>query len=232
MSHVPAPEGTFIVDYDPTDGTIGKIAVVAYEVVAAIAYPITPVATGGLLNGRRALLLPHGAVLDRIIPHEFDNLDSWLEYANTIQVPGEATEPEEGNAFTEGPTNVEIETDSTDPDNEPAGRVDDRPNHYLLAEQLRAAVPKDKGRPKKRKTRSNASFWMKPLNDGSTVLAKIDGNTPLPMEEEGWTNIKRDDFAAYKKQPNHTVVRWELEDLPVETQQEGGGLDEDIADLV
>lgn len=69
-----------------------RVPVVAYTFVdGKIAFPITPMATGGLLKASRALLTS-GMVIDRGFAIPFDGPAEWLAWAETVE-PGEE-EPE------------------------------------------------------------------------------------------------------------------------------------------
>lgn len=217
MTHVPAAPGTVILTLDDDGSTILRTPVVAYSVEGTIAYPICPITMNGLLKAKRALLVD-GFVIDRGFDIPFGSVEEWVAWAGTVT-------PEEE------PASAEI-----DPADKPMGN--DGAHGNETAQQMAARLRAENGttghadvtgrgripdRPEKaRKTFSSKSFWAKTSTNGSTEIAEIEPGFGLPRDHEGWEKIKREEFAAFKRdskgsEATVTVVTWG-EDGPVEPE--------------
>ena len=222
MTHVPATPGTVILTLDDDGATILRTPVVAFSVEGTIAYPIAPIAINGLLKAKRALLVD-GFVIDRGFPIPFANEAEWLAWANT-QTPEE-----------EAPAN----------DDASAAAVAAR----TATPKPTPANPPERTKPlTARKVFASKSFWAKTSTNGSTEIAEIEPGFGLPRDHEGWEKIKREEFAAFKRDSKGsdatvTVVTWG-KDGPLEPEDiidphadavgdtDQGGIPEDDTGLV
>jgi len=211
-----------------------SVPVVAYTFVdGKIAFPVTPMATGGLVKAARALLTG-GMVIDRGFAIPFDGPAEWLAWAATVE-PDEHEEPA---------------VESLDPLDKSMGNDTQRGNE--TAEQTRARLLRENAntphtdvtgsarRSSTRKTFASKSFWSRTRTDGVTEVATIEPGWGLPLDHEGWEKIKRDDFANYKRDAKNgesVVVReWSEKDGVIEAgsaaEAEQSALDADVEDLI
>lgn len=142
-------------------------------VQGTVAFPICPLAYGGLTD-KRAVLMPDGTVCDRYFDATFKTLDEW-ENACDIK----------------GPIN-------RSGDKDPDSVIEDRPRAVdelkaVVAYKPEATTPARK--PKKAKTLQQKSFWGK--KDSAVVLI-AEGGTELP-DDRDWMKITRDEFGIRKK---------------------------------
>ena len=219
------PGDCILIRDDEAEGGFVRVPVVAYTFVdGKIAYPVTPMANGGLLKATRALLTG-GMVIDRGFSVPFDGPAEWLAWAATVE-PDEHEEP-----VVESLDPVEVNLNGT---------VSQAQAERLAKAQTTTTIPP---RSKARKTFASKSFWSRTRTDGVTEVATIEPGWGLPLDHEGWEKIKRDEFANYKRDAKNgeaVVVReWSekdgvVEDEPVEeeTQQQVSGLADDVEDLV
>lgn len=234
MTHVPAAPGTVILTLDDDGSTILRTPVVAFSVEGTLAYPIAPLAINGLLKAKRALLVD-GFVIDRGFPIPFANEAEWLAWAGTQE--------------------AEQEPEVIDPADLSMGNDGQRGNE--TAQQMRARLQAENAniphtdvtgraanttripdRPEKaRKTFASKSFWAKTSTNGSTEIAEIEPGFGLPRDHEGWEKIKREEFAAFKRDSKGsdatvTVVTWGKDgpvepEVQVEEQQEAEVVEDD-----
>lgn len=169
---VSAPPGTNILVLDRSDKSIIRIPVVAFDVLNTLAYPVTVIPFRGLVKAQKALEL-NGFIMDRGFEIPFDSAEAWVQWAMSVK-PGsdEAPVAEEEQA-------QEAEEVAAAP--KPAA----------------AAKPKPE---KARKTFAQKSFWSRTNMLGQLEVVEIDAGLGLPRDSEGFEKIKRDEYAAFKKQ--------------------------------
>ena len=225
MTHVPAAPGTVILTLDDDGTTILRTPVVAFSVEGTIAYPIAPIAINGLLKAKRALLVD-GFVIDRGFPIPFGSEAEWVQWAGTQDAEQEP----------------EVAEQSEEQVIDMTGVVGRQQAERLARAATTSRIP---DRPEKaRKTFASKSFWAKTSTNGSTEIAEIEPGFGLPRDHEGWEKIKREEFAAFKRDSKGsdatvTVVTWGKDgpEEPVDEQQEAeqtdqGGIPEDDTGLV
>lgn len=212
---VPAPPGTTVIVLDRADRSTYRIPVVAFDVTSTIAYPICAIAFGGLLKAERALEV-EGYIMDRGFPIPFDSEEAWVQWAmNTT--PGEEEDPGE---------TVTHHTMDGAPEEIPVGKP--------APAKAKAERPE-----KARKTFASKSFWSRRHpTDGVLEIVEIEPGMGLPRDSEGFEKIKRDEFAAFKKEAKSggrvVVILWDddgpLYDVPSNPAAEEE--DEDFGGLV
>ena len=226
---VPAPEGTNVVVLDRADRSTYRLPVLAFEVHGSIAYPICAMAFGGLLSAQRALEMG-GFISDRGFEVPFDSEESWVMWAMSVE-PGEpetiGSIPQPETVAAAAPEATVIKASV----NEPAGDTT----------KVRAERP-----PRARKTFASKSFWSRTNMLGVLEVVEIEPGHGLPLDTEGFEKIKRDEYAAFKKQAkggddqvvvigwdNGPVVPGESEEIIEETlgEQTDDG-EEDFGGLV
>ena len=229
MTHFPAGPGHAILSLQD-DHSVIVIPVIGYEVIGSVGYPISVIRTGGLLKARRALHVD-GYIIDRGFPIPFEDQAAWVQWAKH-QEPGEE-EPEvidmTGVVGRQQAERLARENIAPKPSADDGGKK---------------AAAEEAANTKPRKTFASKSFWAKTSPNGSTEIAEIEPGHGLPRDHEGWDKIKREEFAAFKrdsKGPDATVsvVTWgkdgpvEPEDI-IEPHADAGGidLDDDAAGLV
>lgn len=232
---VPAPAGANILVLDRSDRTVVRIPVVAFDVLNTIAYPVCAIAFRGLLKAERALEL-NGFIMDRGFEIPFDSEESWVQWAMSVE-PG--TETEAAGTSDEEVIHASV-NETTIPEQETAQEMAARLRKQN-APTMEATGPKVT--PKARKTFASKSFWQRTNTQGVLEIVEIDAGLGLPRDTEGFEKIKRDDYAALKKQAKAgeaavVIIAWD--DGPVlpgsheeETlEQEAGDEDEDFGGLV
>lgn len=221
--YVPSQPGDCILIRDEeAEGGFVRVPVVAYTFVdGKIAFPITPMASGGLLKATRALMTG-GMVIDRGFAIPFEGPAEWLAWAATVE-PDSHEEPV---------------VENLDPP-ETAQQTRER----LLRENANAPQTDVTGsarRSSTRKTFASKSFWSRTRTDGVREIATIEPGHGLPLDHEGWEKIKRDEFANFKrdaKTDEGVIVReWSEKDGMVEAgspaEAEQSALDADVEDLI
>lgn len=222
--YIPAQPGDCIlIRDDEAEGGFVRVPVVAYTFVdGKIAYPVTPMASGGLLKATRALLTG-GMVIDRGFAVPFDGPAEWLAWAATVE-PEDHEEPAVENL---DPVEVNLH-----------GTVSQAQAERLARAQTTTTAPP---RSSTRKTFASKSFWSRTRTDGVTEIAQIEAGYGLPLDHEGWEKIKRDEFANYKRDAKNgeavAVREWSEKDGLVEADAPGEEpqqttLADDVEDLI
>jgi len=195
---VPSPPGTSVLVLDRSDRSVVRLPVVAFDVTSSVAYPILPVAFGGLLTATRALLI-NDLIVDRGFDIPFDSEEAWVMWAMSVEPGSERAVPSEGS-----PEELERKRNATvdasvhgDEQTEPAESVAEAAER--IKRETAASKPANVKAEKPRKTFASKSFWSRVNMMGVTEAVEIEAGQGLPRDSEGFEKIKRDDFAALKK---------------------------------
>lgn len=168
-----AAPNTFIVERAVLDGEwmTTKLPVVGWVYVqGTVAFPLAPLAYGGLTD-KRAVLLPSGMVCDRYFDASFATLEEW---ENACDVKGPIDR-----------------RGSADPDSVIEERVPDAP----IRRRATTEAPDPTRKPKKVRTLQNKSFWG---SKDKQVIIVAEGGVELP-DDRDWVKITRDEFTIRKK---------------------------------
>lgn len=186
---------TFIVERTTVDGDklTTRLPVVGWVYVQGTrAYPICPLAYGGLTD-KRAVLMPSGMVCDVFFDATFESLEAW---ENACDIKGAIDR-----------------RGSADPDTL-------LPDRTRTADELRRPNPADAAatqakldrKPKKVKTLQQKSFWG---SKEHRAILLAEGGTELP-DDRDWVKIDRTEFGVRKKDG---YVIWPTENGPAEAAE-------------
>lgn len=203
MDHVAAPAGAEILIRED-NGQITRVPVIAFALVERMAYPITPLPTGGLLTARRALLVG-GLIIDRGSPVPFADEDEWLAYCKTAKPRAD----EDGTFQMEARRGDEqvVATEPEEPEPE-------EPGAYTPPEEPETEASTPNPKAKKGKVFKNKTFWQRQLGSGLQEATECDGGLESPTADDGWEKIKREDFFALRRAAKSggavDIVSWPL----------------------
>lgn len=182
---VSAPPGTNILVLDRSDKSVIRIPVVAFDVLNTLAYPVTAIAFRGLVKAEKALEL-NGFIMDRGFEIPFDSEEAWVQWAMSVK-PGSE---------------------------EPSAAAEQAEEVAAAPKTAAATKPKPAAAVKPRKTFAQKSFWSRTNTEGVQEIVEIEPGEGLPRETEGFEKIKRDEYAAFKKQSKGgdesiSIIAWD-----------------------